>query len=80
MKVKVFIQKLVETEMEINDPAFELLDELQNNNEEITPSLVDMAIKAVEKTVGLPFGDDPLASDAYIVAVQDMDGEPILEW
>ena len=80
MKVKVFIQKLVETELEINDPSFEILYEFQNNNEEFSPSLIDMAVEAVEKTVGLPFGDDPLASDAYIVAVQDMDGEPILEW
>ena len=80
MKVKVFIQKLVETEVEINDPSFELLNELQNNNKEFSPSLIDMAVEAVEKTVGLPFGDDCLASDAYIVAVQDMDGEPILEW
>ena len=81
MKVKVFIQKLVETEMEINDPTFELLNELQNNNEETPPSLVDMAIKAVEKAVGLPFGDDDCrTNDSYIVAVQDMDEEPILEW
>ena len=80
MKVKVFIQKLVETEVEINDPSFELLNEFQNNNEEFSPSLIDMAVEAVEKTVGLPFGDDHLVSDAYIVAVQDMDGEPILEW
>lgn len=79
MKVKVFIQKLVETEMEINDPAFELLDKLQNNNEEISPSLVDKAITAVEEAVGLPFGDD-CETNSYVVAVQDMDGEPILEW
>lgn len=80
MKVKVFIHKLVEKEMEINNPAFELLNELQNNDEEISLSLVDKAITALKGAVGLPFGDDCETNDSYIVAVQDMDGNPILEW
>lgn len=80
MKVKVFVQKLVEIEMEINNPFFELLDKLQNNNEEIPPTLGDMAIRAVEEATGLPFGDDCRTNDSYIVAVQDMDGNPIIEW
>lgn len=80
MKVKVFIHKLVEQEMEINDPAFELLNELQNNDEEISPFLVDKAITALEGTVGLPLGDDCQNDNDYIVAVQDMDGNPIIEW
>lgn len=80
MKVKVFVQKLVKIEMEINNPFFELLDKLQNNNEEIPPTLSDMAIAAVEEATGLPFGDDYRTNDSYIVAIQDMDGNPIIEW
>lgn len=84
MKVKVVIATYTEKEVEINSPELEQLDNFWRNNhwsvwERQTESVVSKAIDDVEKVVGLPFGGEN-GEDTYIVAINAMDGEAILEY
>ena len=82
MKVKVSI--LREITVDINDPVLEELDKFYRTCYKPTKrtaeidKMVDDAVTAVERVVGLPFGDD--TAGETIVSVCAMDGEPIIEW
>jgi hypothetical protein len=84
MKVKVVIATYTEKEVEVNSPELEQLDSFWRNRpwqewERQAESVVSKAIEDVEKVVGLPFGCD-YGEATYIVAVNAMDGEAILEY
>ena len=82
MKVKVNVVR--EIEVEINNPAIAELDNWWRTHDRAvwmknSPSeLIETSMRAVEETVGIPFGDDD--AKETIVSVCAMDGEPILEW
>ena len=82
MKVKVVILRTVEAE--IDSPSLIWLNDYWRKvNAPIAPTpeverMVDVAVKDVETTLGLPFGDDNALET--ISAVYAMDDEAILEW
>lgn len=84
MKVKIVIATYTEKEVEVDSPELEQLDNFWRNNhwstwKGQTESIVNKAVQDVEKVVGLPFGDEN-GEDIYIVAVNAMDDETILEY
>ena len=82
MRVKVAIMR--EIEIEVNDPIVEELDTFWRSAEPPVPTsaeldeMVSKAVSAVEKVVGLPFGDGD--APETILNVCALDGEPIIEW
>ena len=82
MKVRVSIMR--EIEVEVDNPVFAELDAYYREHEapirfdkELQEKSVE-AVKAIEKAVGLPFGDE--YAPETIVNVLAMDGEAIIEW
>lgn len=84
MKVKVFIQRTME--VEVDNPVIEELDIFWRTNDHPIPEfanpnlekMVDETTKAVEEVVGIPFGNDEATETIFAVCA--MDGEPIIEW
>lgn len=82
MTVRVSIMR--EIEVEVDNPVFAELDTYYREHGvpiHFTKELEDKsheAIKAIEKVVGLPFGDE--YAPETIVNVMSMDGEAIIEW
>lgn len=83
MKVKIFKRTLIEEEVEINNENLERLDNFWNTNvpeewKNCPAEWLNEAVAAVEEATGVPFGDED--AETTVVAVQDMNGNPILEW
>ena len=82
MKVRVSIVR--EIEVEVNNPVFAELDTYYREHDapvRFTKELEEKtteAVKAIEKIVGLPFGDE--YAPETIINVLAMDGEAIIEW
>lgn len=80
MKVKVFIEKVEEIEVEVDDTVFAPIDIAL---EEPCPpqSFYDRAMEEIERVIGLPWGNDNLDKPAYIVGVEAVkSGNTIMEW
>lgn len=82
MKVRVSIVR--EIEVEVDNPVFAELDTYYREhdapilfNKELEKKSAE-AVKAIEKAVGLPFGDE--YAPETIISVLAMDGEAIIEW
>ena len=84
MRVKVFVSRLEEVEVEIDDKFRQLAVSHPWEDENITTALVDEAICAVEQACKLPFGDeteDGEVNESFICAVHSAEnGETMLEW
>ena len=77
MKVKVTYCTYITKEVEISDGFAPLADPHYICSNE----MYDRAIQEVEKVMGIPFGDDDLDNDTYIVNVTDsLTDETMLEW
>ena len=82
MKVKIVTSR--EFEVEVNDPIVAKLDAFWRESVPPVPhsyeldEMVRSAEKAIEKIVDLPFGDRN--APETIVAVLNMEDDPILEW
>lgn len=81
MKVKVQVVRNVE--VEIDNPVMAELDAFWRNGKPTSYSpelnaMVNKAVIAVEKTTGIPFGDEN--APETISCVCAMDGESIIEW
>lgn len=82
MRVKIAVVR--EMEIEVNDPIVAELDAFWRSAEPPVPAspeldeMVSKAVAAVEKAVGLPFGDEN--APETILNVCALDGEPIIEW
>ena len=82
MRVRVSIVR--EIEVEVDNPVFAELDTYYREhdapicfNKELEEKSAE-AVKAIEKAVGLPFGDE--YAPETIINVLAMDGEAIIEW
>lgn len=77
MKVKVTYCAYLTKEVEISDEFAPLADPKYI----CSNKMCDKATKAVEKIMGIPFGNDENENEKYIVSVVDSaTDEPILEW
>ena len=87
MKVKLFVMRMVEEEVEIDDKFRKLAVSRPWEDKTIPENLWEECIKAVEQASGLPIGDEIETEDghdypdSYIVAVHSAEnGEIMLEW
>ena len=84
MKVKVFVSRLEEVEVEIDDKFRQLAVSHPWEHKTITAELVNGAITAVEQACNLPWGDeteDGEVNESFICAVHSAEnGETMLEW
>ena len=77
MKVKVTYCAYLTKEVEISDEFAPLADPQYLCSDE----MCDKAIQAVEKVMGIPFGDGEGCNEKYIVSVEDSaTDETMLEW
>lgn len=80
MKVKVFVEKVEEIEVEVDDAIFAPID-IGLSDPAPAQSVYDRAMEEIERVVGLPWGNDNLDKDAYIVGVEAVkSGNTIMEW
>jgi hypothetical protein len=77
MKVKVTYCAYLTKEVKISDEFQPLADPQYLCSDE----MCNKAIQAVEKVMGIPFGDGEGCNEKYIVSVVDSaTDEPMLEW
>lgn len=80
MKVKVFVERVEEIEVEVDDKIFAPLDIALDAPTPPQP-FYDRATKEIERVVGLPFGNDDLNNPAFIVGVHSVQsGNTMMEW
>ena len=84
MKVKVFVSRLEEVEVEIDDKFRQLAVPHPWENALITEGLMNEAVSAVEQACNLPFGEEAEGgevNESFICAVHSAEnGEVMLEW
>lgn len=84
MKVKVFVSRLEEVEVEIDDKFRQLAVPHPWEIANITDELIHEAVSAVEQACNLPFGDeaeDGEVNESFICAVHSAENDEImLEW
>lgn len=87
MKVKLFVMRLVEEEVEIDDKFRKLAVSRPWEDKTIPENMYEECTKAVEQVSGMPLGDTietengPDYPDSYIIAVHSAEnGEIMLEW
>ena len=80
MKVKVFIEKVEEIEVEVDDKIFAPID-IGLADPCPPQSFYERATEEIERVVGLPFGNDECKNEAFIVRVEAVkSGNTIMEW
>ena len=80
MKVKLYVCRHEEVEVEIDDKFRKIAVPRPWEDKTLPEGIYDECISAVARTAGLPFGDEGCAEN-YIVAVHSAEnGETMLEW
>lgn len=80
MKVKVFVERVEEIEVEVDDKIFAPLD-IELDAPTPPQPFYDRATEEIERVIGLPWGNETLDRPAYIVGVEAVkSGNTLMEW
>ena len=81
MKVKSYVTTTICVNLDVDAPVFEEIYKIHKEEEVAPAEMYEEAVKIIESTLGLPFGDDSASTTTTIVSViASEDDVPILEW